>query len=154
MRRFGAKVTADENGVTCVHDKLCGIEIDCNDIPDMAPAIAVTAAFAKGQTVIRGAQRLRFKESDRLEAIAFNLKKMGAGVTVTQDSMVITPAYVHGAELKGYNDHRIVMAFSVAASFAAGDTVIDEAESINKTYPSFFEDLNSLGGKANVINAG
>lgn len=74
MRRFGAKVTADENGVTCVHDKLRGIEIDCNDIPDMAPAIAVTAAFAKGQTVIRGAQRLRFKESDRLEAIAFNLK--------------------------------------------------------------------------------
>lgn len=154
MRRFGAKVTADENGVTCVHDKLSGIEIDCNDIPDMAPAIAVTAAFAKGQTVIRGAQRLRFKESDRLEAIAFNLKKMGAGVTVTQDSMVITPACVHGAELKGYNDHRIVMAFSVAASFAVGDTVIDEAESINKTYPSFFEDLNSLGGKANVINAG
>lgn len=153
MRRFGAKVTADENGVTCVHDKLCGIEIDCNDIPDMAPAIAVTAAFAKGQTVIRGAQRLRFKESDRLEAIASNLKKMGAGVTVTQDSMVITPACVHGAELKGYNDHRIVMAFSVAASFAVGDTVIDEAESINKTYPSFFEDLNSLGGKANVINA-
>ena len=96
----------------------------------------------------------RLSAVHRLEAIASNLKKMGAGVTVTQDSMVITPACVHGAELKGYNDHRIVMAFSVAASFAAGDTVIDEAESINKTYPSFFEDLNSLGGKANVINAG
>ncbi len=154
MRMFGAKVTETENGVLCEHDTLSGIDIDCSDIPDMVPSIAVTAAFAKGETVIRGVERLRFKESDRIEAIAANLKKMGVGVTVLHDKMIITPDKVRGAELKGYNDHRIVMAFSVAASFAQGNTVIDEAESINKTYPSFFEDFNSLGGKANVINAG
>ena len=154
MRLFGAEVAADENGVTCAHRELRGIDIDCDDIPDMVPAIAVTAAFAKGKTVIRGAQRLRFKESDRIEAIVSNLKKMGVGVTETADGMIIEPARVSGAALKGYNDHRIVMAFSVAASFASGGTTIDDAQSVNKTYPSFFDDFKQLGGKANVFSAG
>ena len=154
MRLFGAEVAADENGVTCAHRELRGIDIDCDDIPDMVPAIAVTAAFAKGKTVIRGAQRLRFKESDRIEAIVSNLKKMGVGVTETADGMIIEPARVSGAALKGYNDHRIVMAFSVAASFANGGTTIDDAQSVNKTYPSFFDDFKQLGGKANVYSAG
>ncbi len=57
-----------------------------------------------------------------------------------------------GAELLGYNDHRIVMAFSIAALFAGGETIITEANSINKTYPSFFEDYNRIGGQANVFN--
>lgn len=154
MRLFGAEVAADENGVTCAHRELRGIDIDCDDIPDMVPAIAVTAAFAKGKTVIRGAQRLRFKESDRIEAIVSNLKKMGVGVTETADGMIIEPVRVSGAALKGYNDHRIVMAFSVAASFANGGTTIDDAQSVNKTYPSFFDDFKQLGGKANVFSAG
>ena len=154
MRLFGAEVAADENGVTCAHRELRGIDIDCDDIPDMVPAIAVTAAFAKGKTVIRGAQRLRFKESDRIEAIVSNLKKMDVGVTETADGMIIEPARVSGAALKGYNDHRIVMAFSVAASFANGGTTIDDAQSVNKTYPSFFDDFKQLGGKANVFSAG
>lgn len=154
MRLFGAEVAADENGVTCAHRELRGIDIDCDDIPDMVPAIAVTAAFAKGKTVIRGAQRLRFKESDRIEAIVSNLKKMGVGVTETADGMIIEPARVSGAALKGYNDHRIVMAFSVAASFANGGTTIDDAQSVNKTYPSFFDDFKQLGGKVNVFSAG
>ena len=155
MRRFGADVKADENGVTCSAGALHGIEIDCMDIPDMVPAIAVTAAFAKGQTVIKGAERLRFKESDRLEAVASNLRKMNVDVCETADGMIIaTNGNVRGAELKGYNDHRIVMAFAVAGLFAQGDTVIDDADSINKTYPSFFDDYNKLGGKANVFSAG
>lgn len=154
MRMFGAKVTVGENSVTCEHGELHGIDIDCDNIPDMVPAIAVTAAFAKGKTVIRGAQRLRFKESDRIESIVYNLRQMGVDVTETDDGMIINPSGVSGAQLKGYNDHRIVMAFSVAGLFAQGKTTIDEAESVNKTYPSFFDDFNKLGGKANVINAG
>lgn len=152
MRRFGAEITVTENSVRCRKGELCGIEIDCTDIPDMVPAIAVTAAFAKGETVIKGAERLHYKECDRIEAVASNLEKMGAGVTVMQDGMIITPPdELRGAELLGYNDHRIVMAFSVAALFANGKTVITDAESINKSYPAFFEDYNRLGGKANVL---
>lgn len=152
MRRFGAEITVAENSIRCRKGELCGIEIDCTDIPDMVPAIAVTAAFAKGKTVIKGVERLHYKECDRIEAVASNLEKMGAGVTVMQDGMIITPPdELNGAELLGYNDHRIVMAFSVAALFANGKTVITDAESINKSYPAFFEDYNRLGGKANVL---
>lgn len=124
--------------VFAAKNRLCGIDIDCSDIPDMVPAIAVTAAFAQGKTVIRGAERLRFKESNRLAAVVSNLRLMGVDALETADGMIITPSgNVHGASLMGYNDHRIVMAFSVAAMFAAADTAISDAESINKSYPSF-----------------
>ncbi len=153
MRRFGAEVSLGEGTVHCKKNKLVGIDIDCSDIPDMVPAIAVTAAFASGETVILGAERLRFKESDRLAAVVSNLRLMGVDAHETEDGMIITPGgNVHGASLDGYNDHRIVMAFSVAAMFAAADTAISDAESINKSYPSFFDDYNSLGGKAYVFD--
>ena len=153
MRRFGASVETGEGSITCKKGKLHGIEIDCTDIPDMVPAIAVTAAFAQGKTIIKGAERLRLKESNRIKSVVENLKKMGVGAEETQDGMIISPCgAVNGAELCGYNDHRIVMAFSAAGLFAKGETVITDAESINKSYPSFFEDYNKLGGKANVIN--
>ena len=153
MRQFGADVFVGENSVRCKKNRLCGIDIDCSDIPDMVPAIAVTAAFAQGKTVIRGAERLRFKESNRLAAVVSNLRLMGVDALETADGMIITPSgNVHGASLMGYNDHRIVMAFSVAAMFAAADTAISDAESINKSYPSFFDDYNSVGGKAFVFD--
>ena len=155
MRRFGAQVAWNGSAVTCRAEKLSGIDIDCEDITDMAPAIAVTAAFAKGRTVIRGASRLRLKESDRLAAIAHNLRLMGAAVDEREDGLVIDPpAEVRGAELRGFNDHRIVMAFSVAGMYAKGETVIDDAGSIAKTYPAFFDDFRAVGGRADVFNAG
>lgn len=152
MRKFGADININENKIRCRRGGLNAIEIDCADIPDMVPAIAVTAAFAKGKTVIKGAERLRLKESDRIEAVCANLKAMGADVCETADGMIINAnGRLCGARICGYNDHRIVMAFSVAALFADGETVITDAESINKSYPTFFEEINRLGGKANVI---
>ena len=151
LRRFGAEITADENGVRAVKSRLHGIEIDATDIPDMVPSLAVVAAFADGETVIKGAERLRFKESDRIESVVSNLRKMGVKVSETPDGMIITGGDVKGAELLGYNDHRIVMAFSVAAMFADGETSITDCESINKSYPSFFEDYKKTGGRADVI---
>lgn len=118
----------------------------------MVPSLAVAAAFANGKTIIKGAERLRYKESDRIESVVENLKKMGVCVTEKHDGMEIIGGNVHGAELDGYNDHRIVMAFSIAGLFADGITVISDSQSINKSYPEFFDDYNSLGGKANVIS--
>ena len=151
IRRFGADIEINENGIRCRKSALHGTEIDVTDIPDTVPAIAVTAAFAEGKTVITGAERLRYKESDRIESVVTNLKKMGVQVEETRDGMNITGSAVHGAQLDGYNDHRIVMAFSIAALFASDETEITQADSVNKTYPAFFEDYNKLGGKANVI---
>ncbi|MCD7872279.1 MAG: 3-phosphoshikimate 1-carboxyvinyltransferase [Clostridiales bacterium] len=153
MRKFGAEVILKDNCVLCKKGSLRGIEIDCRNIPDMVPAIAVTAAFAKGKTVISGAERLRHKESDRISAVASNLRLMGVSAEETEGGMIITPGNeVLGAEINGYNDHRIVMAFAVAALFAKGKTVITDANSINKSYPEFFDDYNKLGGKANVFS--
>lgn len=151
LRRFGAKITATDNTVRAEKAALCGITLDATDIPDMVPAVAVVAAFASGTTVIKGAERLRFKESDRIESVAQNLKRMGVEVTVTPDGMIISGGAVSGALLDGCNDHRIVMAFSVAGLFADGTTTITDCESVNKSYPAFFEDFNRLGGCADVV---
>lgn len=152
IRRFGGNIIADENGVSCSGGQLKGIELDATDIPDLVPIIAVLAAFADGETVITGAERLRYKESDRIKSVVDNLKLIGADVKETADGMIINGGRaLHSASLKGFNDHRIVMAFSVAGLNIDNGLEIDDAESINKSYPSFFDDYNMLGGKADVL---
>lgn len=152
IRNFGGNITVDDNEIRCFGGELKGTEIDASDIPDLVPIIAVLAAFAKGKTVIKGAERLRYKESDRIESVVQNLKLLGAQVQETTDGMIINGGKkLNSAKLKGFNDHRIVMAFSVAGLYIDGTVEIDDAESINKSYPSFFEDYNRLGGKADVL---
>lgn len=152
LKSFGAEIEIKENSVRCVKGRLKGCVVDATDIPDLVPIVAVLGAFSGGKTIIKGAQRLRYKESDRIKSVVDNLKLIGADVTETEDGMIINGSErLHSARLKGYNDHRIVMAFSVAALFLDGETVIDDAESINKSYPAFFEDYNKIGGKAYVL---
>jgi 3-phosphoshikimate 1-carboxyvinyltransferase len=152
MQRFGAEVSKGESSVRAKKSFLSGIEIDAQNIPDLVPALAVVAARANGKTIIKNAERLRLKESDRIESVVSNLKKMGVNAVETPDGMIIEGTEsIKGAELCGYNDHRIVMAFSVLALVADGKTVITDAQSINKSYPSFFDDYNLLGGRADVI---
>ena len=153
LERFGADIQKGNNSVSVKKSDLKAIETDAKNIPDLVPALAVVAARAKGKTVINNIERLRIKESDRVESVVSNLHKMGVNATQTPSSIIIEGAEaVSGAQLCGYNDHRIVMAFSVLALTAGGETVISDANSINKSYPSFFEDYNSLGGRANVID--
>lgn len=152
IKKFGGNITVYDNEIRCFGGELNGTEIDASDIPDLVPIIAVLAAFAKGETVIKGAERLRYKESDRIESVVQNLKLLGAQVQETTDGMIINGGKkLNSAKLKGFNDHRIVMAFSVAGLYIDGAVEIDDAQSINKSYPSFFEDYNRLGGKADVL---
>lgn len=151
LKRMGADIDINDKYIRCRKSALIGTEIDATDIPDMVPSLAVIASFAQGKTIISGAERLRFKESDRIQSVVTNLKKLGVNVTEKQDGMEIIGGAVNGAELDGYNDHRIVMAFSIAGLKSNGDVTISDAQSINKSYPHFFDDYNSLGGKANVI---
>lgn len=152
LRRFGTDIETADNSVRAKKSELCGIEIDARDIPDMVPALSVIAANAKGKTVIKNIQRLRLKESDRVESVVSNLKKAGVNAYSTEDEIIIEGSNINGAELNGFNDHRIVMAFSVLALTADGKTTISDAQSINKSYPAYFNDYNSLGGRANVID--
>jgi 3-phosphoshikimate 1-carboxyvinyltransferase len=151
LKHFGADIEINESYIRCKKSSLHGIDIDVTDIPDTVPSLAVVASFAKGTTTIYGGERLRLKESDRIESVVSNLKRLSVKVEEKSDGMVITGGGVKGALLEGYNDHRIPMAFSVAGLCAEGETTITDAQSVNKTYPQFFDDYNSLGGKANVI---
>lgn len=144
---FGADINIENDVLHIKRGTLRGIEVNAADIPDMVPAIAVTAAFAEGKTVIHSAERLRIKESDRIKTTLAVLSAMGVKTEEQPDGMVIYGGKPKGADIDGAGDHRIVMAASVAAAFAEGESTIKGAEAINKSYPEFFGDFKKLGGK-------
>ncbi len=112
---------------------------------DEIPIIAVMAAFAEGPTVIRDAQELKVKESDRIAAITENLSAMGALVTPADDGMSIKGGKtLHGAQIKTQKDHRIAMAFTVAGLNASGETVLDDESCVSISYPTFYKDILAL----------
>lgn len=149
---FGADVKK-ESEISVKYNNLHGIEIDASQIPDLVPVIAGVAAFSKGKTTIFGAERLRIKESDRLKTTTLGLKSLGADIEETKDGLVIIgKETLEGGTCEGYNDHRIVMTLAVVAQRCENKVIINGSECINKSYPQFFEDYNSLGGKADVIN--
>ena len=120
-------------------------EIDASQIPDLVPALAVCASFADGVTRITNAERLRIKESDRLISTAALINSLGGEAKELPDGLVIRGSRtLIGGTVKGFNDHRIVMS---AAICAAGT----DALSVNKSYPGFFDDYNSVGGKSEII---
>ena len=120
------------------------MELDLNDIPDAAMTVAVLALFAKGATNIRGIASWRVKETDRIAAIAAELRKVGAEVRETSDSILITPPQqLLGATIETYNDHRMAMCFSLVALGGVPIKIMDPA-CVNKTYPSYFDDFLRL----------
>lgn len=135
--------------ITVQSSSLKGIRIDGELIPrliDELPIIALLATQAKGQTVIADAEELRVKETDRIQVVADSLNAMGANIVPTEDGMVIMgPTPLHGANLETFGDHRIGMMAAIAALLVSeGNVVLDRAEAINTSYPSFFEDLETL----------
>jgi 3-phosphoshikimate 1-carboxyvinyltransferase len=114
--------------------------------------MAVAASTAQGTTRIYNAGRLRIKESDRLAAVCDCLTKLGADITEESEGMIIRGVpTLHGGTISGYNDHRIVMAMTIASLVCKEPVIIDGAEAINKSYPTFFDDFKSLGGEFRVI---
>ena len=135
--------------ITVQSSSLKGIRIDGELIPrliDELPIIALLATQANGQTVIGDAEELRVKETDRIQVVADSLNAMGANVVPMEDGMIITgPTPLHGADLETFGDHRIGMMAAIAALLVRdGNVVLDRAEAINTSYPSFFEDLETL----------
>jgi len=130
---------------------LKGLTVDVKQTPDLTPVYAVLGCYARGKTVVEGAGRLRFKESDRLYTIASELRKMGAKVLDFEDLLVVEgPVKLYGASLEAHNDHRVAMACAVAALGAEGCTTIRGVESISKSYPNFVKDMRSLGAMVSV----
>ncbi len=127
--------------------RLHGITIEGGIIPtliDEIPIIAVMAAAAEGTTVIKDAAELKVKETDRIETVTDNLKAMGCNVTPTPDGMIITGGRLKGASIHTLLDHRIAMAFSIAALIAEGNTKILDSRCVDVSYPSFYDTFEQL----------
>lgn len=130
------------------YSHLKGTVIEGDIIPtliDEIPMIAIMAAFADGQTVIRDAAELKVKETNRIDTVTAGLKAMGADITPTDDGMIIEgTGHLNGASIQSYLDHRIAMAFSVAGLASDGETQIVDSQCVDVSYPEFYATLNSV----------
>ena len=145
LQEAGCEVTARGDGVTVTGRTLrdgpqC---FDLKDMPDMVPTLAVLAAARPGRTVIANVAQLRVKESDRLAALATELRKMGVSVTEEADRLTIDGGGLHGAEIETYNDHRIAMSFAVLGLVVPG-VKIRNPRCVDKSFPGFWHELGKL----------
>ncbi len=145
--RMGAEIRCEGDAFSasgCLH----GTVIDADPIPDLVPPLASAAVFAQGETRIVNAARLRAKESDRLFTTAAALRSLGADIREEGDGLLIRGGKpIPGGIADAYGDHRIAMAAAIAGVRAEGESIIRGAGAVNKTYPGFWRDLESLGGQ-------
>jgi 3-phosphoshikimate 1-carboxyvinyltransferase len=143
--QMGCRAEWGTNGVTVYGGELRGMEVDMQDMPDMVPTLAVTAAFAQGKTVIYNVGHLRLKESDRLRAIAEGLQRLGIKVIEEKDRLTIIGGNPRGAVIDPHNDHRIAMSFAVAGLVAKGVRISHE-NCVEKSFPQVWATFEQLYG--------
>jgi 3-phosphoshikimate 1-carboxyvinyltransferase len=143
LEAMGCRVARCPADLTVSGGPLHGIEVDMNDISDTVMTLAAVACFAEGPTTIRYVEHIRHKETDRLAALAVELRRVGAGVDEFADGLKITPQPLHGAEIDTYNDHRMAMSMALVGLRVPG-IVIKNPGCVAKTYPGFFTDLDRM----------
>jgi 3-phosphoshikimate 1-carboxyvinyltransferase len=143
LERMGCGVTRGSDWIEVLGGELHGIQIDMNEMPDLVPTLAVTAAFARGRTVIQNIGHLRFKESDRIHALAAELGKMGIRVNEGEDGLEVEGGKPQGAEIETYDDHRMAMSFAIAGLGVPGVKIMGE-RCVDKSFPEFWETLQKL----------
>ncbi|HMT03065.1 MAG TPA: 3-phosphoshikimate 1-carboxyvinyltransferase [Burkholderiales bacterium] len=145
LKKMGAIVDYSENTIRVKHQPLKSIEIDMQDMPDVAMTLAIVALFAKGTTIIKGISSWRVKETDRQEAMYNELKKLGATIEITDNSISITPPKIikQNAIINTYDDHRMAMAFSLIAVGGISVTIKDY-QCVEKTFVNYFTIFNKI----------
>jgi 3-phosphoshikimate 1-carboxyvinyltransferase len=143
LEQMGCRVERCSSGITVHGRPLQGVDVDMNAISDTVMTLAVVACFAEGTTIIRNVGHIRNKETDRLAALAAELRKVGAGIEEIADGLSITPRRLHGARIETYNDHRMAMSMALFGLKIQG-IVIQNPRCVAKTYPGFFDDLDNL----------
>lgn len=143
LEKMGCIATYEDKRITIEGRPLIGIDVDMNSISDTVQTLAVVALFAEGPTRIRNIEHIRFKETDRIEAVATELRKLGAEVTVKQSELIIVPRTIRAAEIDTYEDHRMAMSFALAGLVEPGIQIRNPG-CTQKTYPHFFSDLRKI----------
>lgn len=145
LERAGAGIIIEQDSITVHHRELRAFEFDATNAPDLFPALAALAAAAEGVSVIKGTHRLRHKESDRAETIRQEYEKLGIEIDISEpDIMRIRGGEIKPAEVFSHDDHRIAMSLAISALRCKGEVKITNAECVEKSYPTFFEDLESI----------
>jgi 3-phosphoshikimate 1-carboxyvinyltransferase len=141
-----AKILVEKDKIKVTESDLLSFEFDATDCPDLFPPLVPLAANCNGVSKIQGVNRLLHKESNRAVALIEEFGKMNVQIVIEDDTMIITGGKkLQGTNVSSHNDHRIAMACAVAALKAKGITTIDNAEAVNKSYPNFWNDLQTLG---------
>ena len=144
LEQMGAETQWQPHSVTVRGNTLKGVDLDMNRMPDAAMTLAVAALFAEGTTKIRNVYNWRLKETERMKAVTTELRKLGAGVKEGEDYLIIDPPdQIQSTEIETYDDHRMAMAFSLAACGAESVTILDPG-CVSKTFPDYFEVLKSV----------
>lgn len=152
LKKMGCSIEIDPNKVSVKGLKnLSGLNVDMNDYPDIVQTLAVIAAYAKGETRIKNIAHLKDKETNRLTSTVNELLKMGINTHATDDEINIVGGQPKGTIINTYNDHRMAMSFAIAGLLATDETIIQNAEVVNKSYPNFWKDLKSIGAKIETI---
>ena len=149
VTRMGAKLEIFDDYVIVKPSKTKGTIIDISQCPDIGPILTVLAALSEGETRIINGERLRIKESDRITSIKTELNKLGANVDEEGDSLIIqgVDGFTGGVTVSAWNDHRIAMSLAVASTRCEKEIILEEAESVRKSYPHFWDDFVKMGGE-------
>jgi 3-phosphoshikimate 1-carboxyvinyltransferase len=147
LQEMGARITQEKGRIRVRGGALKGREFDLGDTPDALPAMAVAGCFAEGKTILRNATNARMKETDRIAVMAKELATLGAKVEELPDGLVIHQSKLLGRAVRGYRDHRVVMALAVAGTAMPGRLEVDGAEAVQVTVPNFLELMKGLGAK-------
>lgn len=143
--RAGASVIDDGDSITVARRELRGFEFDATQCPDLFPALVALASQAEGETVLKGTNRLLHKESNRAETLYEEYTKLGIRIDISEeDTMRVWGGKIRATEVESHNDHRIAMSLAVAGLCSDGAMVIHGAECVAKSYPDFFEQIESV----------
>ena len=148
-----AGIAMDAKGIQLHPGEMDAFYFDATDCPDLFPPLVVLAAYCKGKTIIKGVNRLLHKESNRALTLQDEFDKMGVTIDIDGDEMVIHGGgLVKGADVHSHHDHRIAMACAIAGLKADNEMVIEEAQTVKKSYPDFWNDLEKLGANVSLNN--
>ncbi len=151
LEEMGCTIEKVSAGIKISGKAVNPVSLDMADYPDIVPTVASIAATISAETTIKNIAHLRHKESDRIDSMEKELTKMGAEIKSTADSLTIRGGPLHVAEIDTHNDHRIAMSMAIAALVAKGDTIIKDAQVVEKSYKNFWKDLKKIGVQLKIV---
>jgi 3-phosphoshikimate 1-carboxyvinyltransferase len=153
LMNANAGIAIEAKGIKIHPAEMHAFNFDATDCPDLFPPLVALAAYCKGKTEIKGVNRLTYKESNRALTLQEEFRKMGVEIELKADIMIISGGgKLKGTKVHSRHDHRIAMALAVAALKAAGETIVEEAQAVKKSYPDFYDDLKKLGADVSLNN--